>query len=567
MSQAVLGELQRNFPEAVIDTHEHCGDETIILRPEGLIPMTTFLRERLGFDMLLDICGNDHPDKEQRFEAIYHFLRTGHSASRTRKWKRIRLKIPVGENEHIPSLCEQYKSANWLERETWDLFGIPFEGHPDLRRLLTHWKFEGHPLRKDYDKEKRQHLDESAPNDWFRVRAGVLEKGGETILANIGPAHPLTKGMFRMVTELDGEFIRDADLEIGYLHRGMEKEAEAHTWGMVLPYAERLNDHSAQINTSAYALAVEKLAGIEVPERAQWLRMFMAEMSRIMDHCLCLGNTLADMGAMTNFWYFFKIREACSNILDNFTGARLTGNCDRIGGFAWDVYDGFEEDAKELAPIIADYLGDAEELILTNRIFLDRSIGVGCITRKDAISYGLTGPVARAAGVQYDVRKIMPYHLYDQVDFEIVVGVRGDVHERVMVRLEEIRQSLRIMEQILVYLRKTRGTPILADVRDITLPTKRKAYTSMEAMIRHYNVVTCGERIPDGEAYGYVEGANGELGFYLVSDGAGHPQRCHVRSPSLANLQAFVSMVRGSQLADAVATFGSLNIVSGELDR
>jgi NADH-quinone oxidoreductase subunit C/D len=566
MSEAVLDELQRVFPHYIRDSHRHRGDETLVILPQGLIPIVEHLRNRLGFDMLVDICGNDYPEREERFEAIYHFLSF---RSQKNRWKRIRLKVPVREGQTIPSLTSHYKSANWYERETWDMYGIVFEGHPALKRILTHWKFVGHPLRKDYEKEHRQYIDTPAPSEWFGIHPHTLEDGSETMVVNIGPSHPFTHGIVRIIAELDGENIIDSEVEIGYLHRCYEKEAEFHTWSQIMPYTDRLNYVSCPTNTVGYSMAVEKLAGIEdrIPERAKWMRMIMAEIGRLMDHCTCIGPSLVDMGALTNYWYLFKIRETCYTVLDRFAGSRLTSTCDRIGGYANDIYDGFYDDIRAIQLVADKNLHDVERLILKNRIFLDRTVGVGRISLQDAISWGLSGPVARASGLECDVRKIAPYNFYDQVDFEMVIGLSGDTHDRLMVRLYEMRESLKIIEQSCKYLKLTNGQPTMADVQDITLPPIEDTYSKMEEMIRHFNIVYRGERVPTGEAYGYTEGANGELGFYLVSRGKGQPQRVHVHPPCFSVLQTLSSTIRGLVVADLVATFSSYNIIAGELDR
>ncbi len=567
MSQAVLEELRRVFPHYIKDTHAYRGDETAIIKREGLLPIVEFLKHSLGFDMLIDICGNDYPEREERFEVIYHFLATGHTPIERNKWKRIRLRIPLTEDDAVvPSLVDLYKKANWFERETWDMFGIEFEGHPNLRRILTHWKFEGHPLRKDYEKEHRQYLDETAPMEWFGIKPHTKEDGTETVTVNIGPAHPVTHGIVRLMAEMDGENIIDGELEIGYLHRCFEKEVEAHKWGTVLPYCDRLNYVSAPNNTIGYSIAVEKFAGIEVPDRAKWLRMIFAELGRIMDHCTCLGPALLDMGALTNYWYFFKIREYAYSILERYTGSRLTSTVDRIGGYKRDVYDGFGDDVRGLRKVLDKNLGDVEKLITNNRIFLDRTVGVGKMSREMAIEFGITGPVARAAGVEYDVRKSHPYLFYDQVDFEMVLGEAGDTFDRLMVRLYEMKESMKIIEQALEHFEGMTG-PLMADVPNITYPPEGKNYSQMEDLIRHFNIIYRGERIPKGEVYSYTESPNGELGFYMVSDGTGSPQRIHVHPPSFSVLQSYIPVIRGLMLADAVVVFSSYNIIAGELDR
>ena len=349
MSQAVLDELQRRFFQHIIETSSDDAEVVICIQRIGLLPLIKYLWSDLEFHILVDICGCDYPQREQRLEVVYQF-KMGDEAQRTDiRGLRVRIRVPLFEQDAVvPSLMFLFRNANWLEREVWDMYGIRFDGHPDLRRLLTHWKFEGHPLRKRYPKQKRQYLDEPAPVSFFNVRPRQREDGAMTEVVDIGPMHPITQGRLRLLLEFNGEHVVGGDVEIGYLHRGFEKEVEDLFWGGVIPYCERLNYHSAPVNAIGYAMACEQLAGIEVPERAVWMRMFFSELARVMDHALCLGNALHQMGALTHFWFFFQVRELCTQLFEQFSGHRVTGAMVRIGGYVADVPSDFEEKARGL---------------------------------------------------------------------------------------------------------------------------------------------------------------------------------------------------------------------------
>ncbi len=387
----------------------------------------------------------------------------------------------------------------------------------------------------------------------------------DLIPINIGPSHPAVHGTLPIYAKLDGEIIAEADVEIGYLHRGFEKLAEDLTYHQFIPFTDRLNYVSTFINNQGYAEAIEKLLDIEVPERAHYIRVMLSEVSRIMDHITCLGPNMVDTGALTVYWYLFRVREELYRLCEMVSGARMTTNYTRIGGLVRDLPEGFEDTAREILKGLPVAIKDTEKLIKKNRIFLDRSIGVGEISAEDAIDWGFSGPNLRACGVARDIRKDEPYSVYDDLEFDIPVGNRGDYYDRTFVRLEEMNQSMRIILQVLDKLPKG---PINIDDPKIILPPKEEVYDSMEGLIHHFMFFIEGmEDIPEGEIYHAVEGANGELGFYIVSDGEKNPYRLHVRSPCFAYYQAFPSMITGKLLADAVVTLGSLNVVAGELDR
>jgi NADH-quinone oxidoreductase subunit D len=391
-----------------------------------------------------------------------------------------------------------------------------------------------------------------------------LELPAEPMHLNMGPSHPAMHGTVRIVLELSGETVVKADVQIGYLHRGFEKMCERGTWTQVFPYADRLNYVSPMLNNVGYALAVEKLAGIEVPERCQWYRMALGELARISDHLTCNGAMAMELGAFTPFLWFVKAREMIWDILEEETGARLTHSFGRIGGMAKPPSAQFKELCRGILPRVLSFIEEGEKMLLENRIFLDRLQGIGAISGEDAKALGWTGPCLRACGVPYDVRKAHPYLKYDEVDFEVPVGTRGDTLDRFLCRLAEIRQSKRIIEQVIE--RMPDVGPVSVDDPRFVFPEKNHVYTTIEATIQHFKLVMEGAKIPKGEVYSYTEGGNGELGFYLVSDGSGTPWRVRIRPPCFAVTQGVGRLIEGGMLSDIVPIFGSVNMIGGECD-
>jgi len=511
-----------------------------------------------GRSLLADVCAVDYPDREARFEVVYHLtdLETDN---------RVRIRVPVSEDDPVvPSAYGIYKAADWFEREAYDMMGIRFDGHPNLKRILTHEAFVGHPLRKDYDPGQRWLLteDETMIPGW--VDDTPEDDEFETQVLNIGPTHPATHGTLRTIARLDGEVITKAECEIGYLHRCFEKMSETHGWEQVIPYTDRLNYCSSHINGAGFALAVERMLGIEAPPRAQAIHVILSELSRFMDHAVCLGAMLVDVGALTNFWYFFQTREEIYGLLEACAGGRLTVSYARIGGLAHDVPADFDEHVRRLLKDMPKFIDDVETLITSNKIFRDRTEGVGAVSAEEAVGWGWTGPCLRACGVPYDIRKVAPYHGYEQYDFDVPVASTGDTYARYLVRVEEMRQSLRIVEQALNNLP---DGPVITDNHHVALPPKEKVYSEMESLIWHFKRIYEGTKVPAGQAYSYTEGANGELGYYLISDGGGKPYRVKVRPPCFAVYQTFPHLLEGHLVADAIAIQSSLNIIAGELDR
>jgi len=380
----------------------------------------------------------------------------------------------------------------------------------------------------------------------------------------MGPQHPATHGVLRIVLELDGEVIVKAIPHIGHLHRGIEKLAETKTYHQSIPFTDRLDYTNAMGNNLAYVLAVEKLLGLEVPKRAQYLRVMMAELQRIAAHLIWLGTHVLDMGATTPIFYTFREREDILRIFEEVAGGRLTPTYLRIGGLSKDLPEGIEEKVKSFVRTFPDHMKEYETLLTKNVIWMQRTKGVGIISKEDAISWGVTGPTLRGSGVKYDVRKAFPYSSYEEFDFDIPIGSVGDVYDRYIVRLREMEWSNSIVEQALERLPKG---PIIANDPRITLPPKDDVTKDIAALIRQFKIVCEGFKPPVGETYASVEASKGELGFYIVSDGSNRPFRFRIRTPSFANLSALPRMIEGSLIADVISTIGSIDIVLGEIDR
>ncbi len=381
---------------------------------------------------------------------------------------------------------------------------------------------------------------------------------------NLGPSHPATHGTLRILVGLEGENIREMQLEIGYLHRCFEKMAETHTWNQVIPFTDRLNYCSAMMNNVGYVKAVEELLGIEVPKRNQRIRLILCELSRIADHLVCIGTNAVDVGALTCFWYFFRERENIYDLFEAACGARLTTSYTRVGGLYKDIPEGWIDWVKKFVKNLPRTLDDVEGLLTTNRIWIDRTRGVAPISKERALEYGFTGPCLRATGIPYDIRKTNPYYDYDQFSWNVVTETAGDTYARYLVRLGEMRESIKILEQAL---EDVPGGPVNVPDWTITIPPKDAVYNSIEGLMAHFKHFMHGIRPPKGEHYSFTEAANGELGFYIVSDNQGRPYRVRVRPPCFAIYQAFPEMCNGQTVSDAVAALGSLNIVAGELDR
>ena len=388
----------------------------------------------------------------------------------------------------------------------------------------------------------------------------------EPMTLNMGPSHPAMHGTVRVILTVEGETVKDADVQVGYLHRCFEKESEHATYTQVFPYTDRLNYVSPMLNNVGYALAVEKLLDIveKVPERAQYIRVIVGELSRIADHLTCMSAGAMELGAMTIYFWGIKAREWIWEMLEELSGARMTHSYVRVGGLAYDLTPDFIPKVKALFPKINVVLKDIQDSLYENRIFRDRMDGTGVITQERALSYGWTGPALRSTGIDYDVRKAHPYLVYDRFDFDIPVGSKGDNFDRYIVRMEEARQSIRILEQAFDQIPEG---PVCLDDPRIILPPKEAVYNSIEGMISHFKIIVDGVKVPPGEIYSFTEGGNGELGFYIVSDGTGRPYKCRVRGPCFIITSALQEMIVNRPIADIVPTFDMMNMIGGECDR
>ena len=570
-------DLEIRFPD-FLTPDDRKGYEGYIVKTENLVEVATALRDEFGFDYLSSLTGVDYLPDDQ-MEVVYHFYRSTGGSGLV-----IKAQAPR-DNAVVPSLVSVYPGADFQEREAWDLLGIRFEGHPDLRRILMWEGFEGHPLRKDwqepYFEEERKPFksrwpegsvlrleDENPfgknvdypvgfnPEAWvpdadaaLYAGLGKVEKAGngagmktDHVVVNLGPQHPSTHGVFRMVVTLDGETVLALKPVMGYLHRNHEKIGERNTYLQNMPFTDRLDYLSSMSNNFGYALAVEKLMNIKPPERAEYLRVIMAELTRISNHVFAIGMFLNDLGAyFTPALYAIEERELILDIFEAVSGSRMMCNYFRFGGVARDLPEGVLEKTRKLVnERLPRKIDELDRYLTNNEIVRSRGEGVGVLTPEQAIAYSAAGPVLRASGVPYDVRRADPYSIYDRFEFDVAVRYHGDIYDRYLIRIDEVRQSLRILQQA------------LRDLPEGSIQTGKPQYQV---------------RVPAGEVYGRVEGPKGELGYYIVSTGKPNPWRYHVRAPSFINLTGMETMCVGNKVADSVAVLGSIDIVLGETDR
>jgi len=582
--QTLLDSLKTQFPRAILASHIDAarGETSVSVTADHLLDIARYLHDApdAAFDHLTDICSVDYPEDQLRFEVIYHL----HSLP---LHQRLRLKARVTEDDPtIASVTGVWKGAEFLEREVYDMMGIQFSGHPDLRRILMPEDYaEGYPLRKDFPTEGRgwrsqfdfiPRLDEppldgtgneipEAQKDAFRAEPGLpSSRRKEELLLNMGPQHPSTHGVLRVVLELDGERIVKATPDLGYLHRGVEKLSEGLAYMQIIPHTDRLDYVCAMSNNYAYVRAVEKLLEITVPVRAEYIRTIVAEMQRIIGHLFWLGTQALDIGAMTVFFWTFRERETLLDMFEKLCGARLTLNYYRIGGVDSDFTPDLVQRMGTFLETFPEKVKEYDSLIASNRIWLGRTKNVAVLSAEDAINFGCTGPVLRGSGVAYDVRKAEPYGVYDKVDWEVPIGKHGDTYDRYWIRMEEMRQSARIIAQCLDQLP---AGPIMAEAPQYIPPPKELVMRDMESLIHHFIIYTQGIKPPKAETYCATEAPKGELGFFIVSDGSARPYRLKIRSPSFVHMGAFDHMARGYLISDIITIFGTYDIVMGECDR
>jgi len=612
--------LEERFADAVRRVgRDALGYPVVWVDPARNVEVLEFLRRdpEQDYDLLADVMGAQD-GAETPIQVWYQLWSMRHG-----RQLRVSCEVPLDALE-IGTVTHLWKTANWLEREVWDMYGVVFGGHPDLRRILMPENYEeGFPLRKDFplrgrfsrSEQVRRSLTRSledvyaieelelagvptsasvapggengapvtaadieeldtADGRWPPLREiepheslGDLLKDpleGEPMLINMGPQHPATHGVLRLVLQLDGERVMRCIPHIGYLHTGFEKTCEFREWNQVVPYTDRMDYLAPMLYNIGYAGAVERLLGVEITGRCRVLRVILGELNRLLGHLLWLGTTGIDIGAFSVFLYTFQERERIYNLHEAYTGGRITTSVTRVGGMMADLPAGWVDAAREFVETFPATIDEVERLLSRNAIWQGRTLDIGAMSGEEAISWGLTGPNLRASGVAYDIRKARPYLGYDEYDFDVPVGTHGDVYDRYLVRMEEMRQSVRILEQALDRLP---GGPINIDDYRIVLPPKSEAMGSIDTMISHFKLVMEGIQVPAGETWYSIESSKGELGFGIISDGGTKPVRCRFRGPSFINIAALPEMVKDELVADVIAINASLDVVLGEIDR
>jgi len=577
----VIAELESEFGSQSILYRQLTKDgiNTVWIKENDLIPLLKFLRHKISlpFKMLYDLTGIDErtrknrPDQpESDFTVVYHLT----SFERNED---IRIKVPLREKDlSIPSITGIWESANWYEREVYDMFGINFDGHPGLSRILMPKTWQGHPLRKEHPARATE-LDPFVLTEQIRdleeadLKFNPQEYGLETksedsdlMFLNIGPQHPGTHGLLRLVVQLNGEEILNIVPEIGFHHRGAEKMGERQSWHTFIPYTDRIDYLGGVMNNLAYLLSVEKLAGIEVPDKASVIRIMMSELFRIASHLVWLGTFAQDLGQMSPVFYAFNDRERIFDIVSAITGARMHPSWFRIGGVAHDLPQGWEKLMRGFVNYFPKQLKEFDNLIIKNSIFKARTVGIGAFTTEEAIEWGITGAGLRATGYNWDYRKKRPYSGIDKFEFDIPLGKNGDCYDRALVRMEEMRQSLRIIQQCID------NMPAGHYKSDNPLaipPRKDKTMTDIETLITHFVGVSWGPVIPPGEAMVPVEAAKGSNGYYLISDGSTSSYRSRIRTPSFPHMQMLPLISKGYTIPDLLAILGAMDFVLADLDR
>jgi NADH-quinone oxidoreductase subunit C/D len=571
--------LQAQFSGAVQAVSEFRGESTVTVRSEQLLAVARALRDDLGFDHLANLTAVDwsqYPGytSKDRFTTVYHLVSTASS-------DRITLKVPTaGDSPAAPTLTGLWPGANWPEREVYDLMGVKFDGHPDLRRILLPNDWPNHPLRKDVPRggepvpfsmtwEDEEYASFGTQIIEAKAVPQVPPKQADAnkhMILNMGPQHPATHGVLRVILELDGETVVAAYPDIGYLHSGFEKQGESIRYKDFTPYTDRTDYVSSMSNNLGYALAVEKLMGVEIPPRAQVIRVIMAELQRIASHLVWLATHVMDAAGLNHalLMYCFREREQILDILELVSGARLTTSYIRPGGVWKDVPPSFTDRVQDVLREFPKRFDEYERMVTNHPVWKARTIGIGKLTAQQALGLGVTGPMLRASGVAFDYRKARPYSGYENYDFKVPSSNVGDTYARYLVRLEEMRQSLRIIEQ---GIKNLPDGPVWTADRKMALPPRQELDTSMEALIHHFKLNTEGFIPPRGEVYECVEGPRGETGFYLVSDGTANPYRLRYRTPSFVNLQATNTMAAGGLIGDLVVIIGTVDIVLGDVDR
>jgi NADH-quinone oxidoreductase subunit C/D len=552
---------------------------TVWISSGNIARVIKYLKEEMPqpFSMLYDLTAIDERDRKHRdgqptsdFTVIYHLVSFERNLD-------IRLKVPLLNTAlTLPSISHIFKNANWYEREVFDMFGIDFSNHPCLRRILMPVSWKGHPLRKEHP-ARRTEIDELGPSlDAIQAEQKNLEfnpeewglktreDGQDYLFLNIGPQHPGTHGVLRIITQLYGEEIVSTVLDIGYHHRGAEKMGERQTWHSYIPYTDRIDYLSGVMNNLPYLLAIEQLADITVPERAQCIRVMLCELFRIASHLVWYGTFAQDVGSLSPVFYMFDDRERIFTIIEGITGGRMHPSWFRIGGVAEDLPTGWQEPILAFIKQLFKNLKEYDTLVMNNTIFKMRTKDIGIYSRKEAIEWGVTGPGLRATGMAWDFRKMRPYSSYDRFDFDIPVAEHGDCYDRGLVRIEEMRQSARIIEQCV---HNMPGGDIKSLHPLTTPPKKDETLMNIETLINHFLNVSWGPILPAGESFFGIEASKGNNGYYLVSDNSNRSYRTRIRTPSFPHLQMLPTLTKGGTISDLLAILGSIDFVLADLDR
>jgi NADH-quinone oxidoreductase subunit C/D len=576
----ILQELQQRFPMVELTPQATCDQiPTAWVPSEHIRALLRYLQCEVAqpYRMLYDLCALDERDRADRqqlptsdFTVVYHLLSYERNAD-------VRLKVPLnGAYPTLQSVVDLWPSANWYEREAWDMFGVTFAGHPNLRRILMPPTWTGHPLRKEHPAratdmgpyqlpDDKQEAEQAAlqfhPEEW-----GLERHSEETdfMFLNLGPQHPGTHGPMRFVLQLNGEEIIDVVPDIGFHHRAVEKMGERQSWHTYIPYTDRVDYLGGVMNNLAYLMSVEKLAGIEIPDRAKVIRVMMAELFRISNHLVWYGTFAQDVGALSPVFYMFTDREKLLGIVEAVCGDRLHPNWFRIGGVAQDLPQGWDTLVRDFVQYLPRRLAEYDRLVMRNRLFKARTQGIGSLTVDEAIEWGVTGPNLRACGFAWDFRKQRPYSGYEQFAFDVPTAEHGDCYARAIIHVEEMRQSLRIIEQCLVNMPPG---PYKAKHPLTTPPLKERTMHDIETLIAHFLNVSWGPTIPAGEACMGIEATKGNNGYYLVSDGDTRPYRARIRTPSFPHIQIVPLLSRGHLISDLLAIVGSIDFVMGDVDR
>jgi NADH-quinone oxidoreductase subunit C/D len=589
-SMAENASLASALPQVVSELFAEFGEGTFIVQPtkddvptlwvarDKVVEVLRFLRDLpRPYSMLYDLSAMDERLRTHRyglpaadFTVFYHLLSIERNSD-------IRIKVALSADSlSVPSVINLWPNANWYEREVWDLFGIEFDGHPLLVRIMLPRTWTGHPLRKDYparatefdpfmlDAAKQDSEQESLrfnPEEWGMKRGTADE---DFMFLNLGPNHPSAHGAFRIVLQLDGEEILDCVPDIGYHHRGAEKMAERQSWHSFIPYTDRIDYLGGVMNNLPYVLAVEKLAGIKVPARVETIRVMMAEFFRITSHLLFLGTYIQDLGGMTPIFFMFTDRMKAYDVIEAITGGRMHPAWYRIGGVAHDLPNGWQKLVRDFVEWMPKRLDEYVKAAIKNSVLKTRTVGVAQYNSKEAIAWGVTGPGLRATGIDFDLRKARPYSGYQNFDFDVPLAQNGDAYDRCIVRIEEMRQSLRIIKQCLDNMP---AGPYKADHPLTCPPPKEKTLQDIETLITHFLSVSWGPIMPAGEASQLIEATKGINSYYLTSDQGTMSYRTRIRTPSFPHLQQIPAVIRGSMIPDLIAYLASIDFVMADVDR